>query len=281
MNSEIEALNRNNTWVIAGLPKGRKPIGSRLVAKGFSQKEGIDYEEIFSPFAKMVTVRYDILITGNDVSEINKCKDLLSSKFLIKDLGDLKYFLGIEPPKIPLYVSKNKNKLVKLVDGDEKFLENVTGFQKLVGKLIYLTITRPYILYAVHRLSQVMHAPKPANMKSAFKVLRYIKSSHGTKVEYRAMSSVACEAIWILKILTELKVEYKTHVEMFCDNSSAMQRTKYLEIDLFFLRGKIAEGVIKTVKVKYENNVSNMFAKGLPIADHKRFCDLLHLKDMF
>ncbi|GKF33651.1 hypothetical protein Tco_0106851 [Tanacetum coccineum] len=110
------------------------------------------------------------------------------------------------------------------------------------------------------------------------------------EAKYRAMSSVACEAICILKILTELKVEYKTPVEMFCDNNSAMQiavnpvfheRTKYFEIELFFLRGKIAEGVIKTVKVKYENNVSDMFAKGLPIADHKRFCDLLHLKDMF
>nr|GEV75486.1 copia-type polyprotein [Tanacetum cinerariifolium] len=130
---------------------------------------------------------------------------ILDSKWVdainCKDLGNLKYFLGIDvikndqgvclserkyspellsefrmlackPSKIPLYVSKYKNKPVKLVDGDEKFLDNITGYQKLVGKLIYLTITRLDISYVVHKLSQVMHAPKFVDMKSAFKVLR-------------------------------------------------------------------------------------------------------------
>ncbi|GJY78471.1 putative RNA-directed DNA polymerase, partial [Tanacetum coccineum] len=278
----------------------------------------------------------DILITGNDISDIKMCKDLLSSKFLIKDLGDLKYFLGIElikndkgicpsqrkynlellsefgmldckPSKTPLYVSKNKNKPVKLVDGDERFLDNITMFQKLVGKLIYLTLTRPDISYAVHRLSQVMHAPRLADMKSAFKVLRYIKSSPGgtgiqfsktnniqvtafvdsdwakctatkkssAEAEYRAMSSVTCEIIWILKFLTELKVECKTPIEVFSDTSPTIQiaanpvfheRTKHFEVDLFFLREKISEGMIKTVKVKSEDNISDLFTKGLPVA---------------
>ncbi|GJU81182.1 putative RNA-directed DNA polymerase [Tanacetum coccineum] len=264
MNSEIEALNKNNTWVITDLPKGRKPIGQKVVKmvtvrcvlslavqnnwnifqldinNAFLYGELIEDvymtlpEGYFSPNDKRVCklqkslyglkqaprkwnekltsvlVDYgfqqskndyslytkskgnsfvilfvyvdDILITGNDISEINLCKDLLSSRFMIKDLGVLKYFLGIEvikndkgmclsqrkyslellnefgmlackPSKTPLYVSKNKNKPVKLVDDDDKFLENVTGFQKLVGKLIYLTLTRPDISYAMHKLS--------------------------------------------------------------------------------------------------------------------------------
>nr|GEZ75677.1 ribonuclease H-like domain-containing protein [Tanacetum cinerariifolium] len=152
MNNEIEALNRNNTWTIYDLLVGRKPIGSkwiwkikhkalgkikryktRLVAKGFSQRKGFDYEETFSLVVKMVTVRCligltvvnnwplyqldvnnaflygdlvenvymtlpddNIVITGNDDVGIKEFKLFLSTKFLIKDLGVLKYFLRIE-----------------------------------------------------------------------------------------------------------------------------------------------------------------------------------------
>ncbi|GJX62357.1 ribonuclease H-like domain-containing protein [Tanacetum coccineum] len=76
MNQEMNALHRNDTWDIMDLPKDIKAIGSkwifkfkfkssgeiniykaRLVAQGFGQKEGIDYEETFSPVVKMVTAR--------------------------------------------------------------------------------------------------------------------------------------------------------------------------------------------------------------------------------
>ncbi|GJW59683.1 putative RNA-directed DNA polymerase [Tanacetum coccineum] len=76
MNNEMEALNRNGTWVITDLPNGRRVVSckwiykikyksngeverykSRLVARGFSQKEGLDYEETFLLVVKMVTMR--------------------------------------------------------------------------------------------------------------------------------------------------------------------------------------------------------------------------------
>ncbi|TYK16799.1 reverse transcriptase [Cucumis melo var. makuwa] len=73
---EMKALEKNNTWEICALPKGHKPVGckwlftlkykadgtldrhkTRLIAKGFTQTYGVDYVEIFSPVAKLNTVR--------------------------------------------------------------------------------------------------------------------------------------------------------------------------------------------------------------------------------
>ncbi|XP_055829494.1 uncharacterized mitochondrial protein AtMg00810-like [Solanum dulcamara] len=44
------------------------------------------------------------------------------------------------------------------------------GFQRLIGRLLYLTITRPDIAIAVHNLSQLMHAPKLSHMEAALRV---------------------------------------------------------------------------------------------------------------
>ncbi|GJX20467.1 retrotransposon protein, putative, ty1-copia subclass [Tanacetum coccineum] len=63
-------------------------------------------------------------------------------------------------------------KSAKNVEVDEP-LVGVNNYQKLVGKLIYLTLTRPDISHSVHCLSQVMHAPTKKSLKSAFKVLRH------------------------------------------------------------------------------------------------------------
>ncbi|GKG42569.1 hypothetical protein Tco_0476867, partial [Tanacetum coccineum] len=63
---------------------------------------------------------------------------------------------------------------------DDNLLSNVENYQRLVGKLIYLTNIRPGISYDVHCLSQFMHAPLESHLEAALKVLRYLKGSPGS-----------------------------------------------------------------------------------------------------
>lgn len=134
---------------------------------------------------------------------LTQFKVFLQSKFQIKDLGKLKYFLGIEvlendkgvclsqrkyclellheygllaakPVDTPLPENTTLN---HIESNDDKALKNIGNYQKLVGKLIYLTNTRPDISYSVHCLNQYMHAPLESHLNAALRVLRYLKGS--------------------------------------------------------------------------------------------------------
>lgn len=61
-------------------------------------------------------------------------------------------------------------------------LSNITDFQKIIGKLIYLTITRSDISYGVQVLSQILHKPTKTHLKIAFRLLRYLEGNPGRGV---------------------------------------------------------------------------------------------------
>ncbi|XP_059450873.1 uncharacterized mitochondrial protein AtMg00810-like [Corylus avellana] len=193
---------------------------------GFSQSK-TDYSLFFNHNGNSSTFVLvyvdDIIITGNDDLAINQLKHFLEKKFLIKDLGKLKYFLGIEVArsKKGIFLSQKKYILDILKDtgliggrvsdfpmeqhlylspDDGTLLPDPTPYRRLVGRLIYLTVTRPDINYSVNILSQFMHSPRTAHMDAAHRVVRYLKGSIGKGIFLSSSSTIHlqgyCDSDW-------------------------------------------------------------------------------------
>lgn len=147
----------------------------------------------------------DLIIAGNDSGVVSSLKQYLGKCFHMKDLGVLKYFFGVEvsqgnkgiflcqrkyaldiagetgllggkPASVP--IEKNH----RLAVSKESLMANPERYRRLVGRLIYSTITRPELSYCVHVLAQFMQNPRIDQWEAALKVVRYLKGNHGQGV---------------------------------------------------------------------------------------------------
>jgi len=174
-----------------------------------------------------------------------------------------------------------------------------------VGSLIYMTITRPDLSYAVGVVSQFMQTPRKPHLDAMRRILKYIKHTlqcgifyeaksqlqvHGytdanwagnvsdrrstngfmfsfgsgdvnwsnkkqpivalssLEVEYRGVTIVTCEVIWLQKLLSDLLQSMDAPVVIYCDNISSIlltnnpvyhARTKHIEVHYHFIREKV------------------------------------------
>ena len=158
----------------------------------------------------------DILITRNDPMSIAAIKKFLHSQFHLKDLGDLKYFLGIEvsSSKNGIFISQRKYALAIIKDArllgaapidshmerglklsDKGDLVKDPGhYRRLVGRLIYLTVSRPDSTYFAHVLSRFMHQPCKLHMEATLRVVRYLKNAPGQGLFFSSNSDFRLRA---------------------------------------------------------------------------------------
>ena len=150
----------------------------------------------------------DIVITGDDSGGIARLKLFLQQKFHTKDLGKLKYFLGIEVARSWKGINLSQRKYVldflektgflgalpvdipmdpnqKLVKDEGELFGDPGRYRHLVGKLTYLTITRPDILYAMSVVSQFLEAPRVSHWEAVTRIVRYLKRASGLGILYR------------------------------------------------------------------------------------------------
>lgn len=165
----------------------------------------------------------DLVIASNNPDKLAKFKAYLGKCFHMKDLGKLKYFLGIEVARSAegIYISQRNYVLDIVIEtgllgskpvstpmeqnhhlasDDGPLLADPQKYRRLVGRLVYLSISRPELCYSIHILSQFMQAPTEAHWEGALRVVRFLKGSPGKGILLKADAnlelSVYCDADW-------------------------------------------------------------------------------------
>ena len=281
----------------------------------------------------------DLIFTGNDEKMVEKFRNEMMKKYEMSDMGLLHYFLGIEvyqeedgvficqkryvehilkkfgmagcnPVSTPLVV----NEKLRKEDGGKMVDE--THFRSLVGNLLYLTATRPDIMFAASLLSRFMHYPSHLHLGAAKRVLRYLqgtvelgikyfrnievklighcdsdwdgciddmKSTSGyafslgsgviswvskkqgsvaqssAEAEYISASLATSQAIWLRRILEDIKEKQNEATYLLCDNKSAIaiaknyvfhSRTRHIVVKYHFIKETISNGEVQLMKGK-------------------------------
>jgi Reverse transcriptase (RNA-dependent DNA polymerase) len=149
----------------------------------------------------------DMIITDDDESEIAKLKTKLGKEFVVKDLGQLRYFFRIKVPRgIGGIILSQQNYVLDLLAKtcmldcrpttspiDKKYKLSAETrepvdherYQRLVGRLIYLSHTRLDTSFVVSMVSRYMHDPRKDHMDTVHQILRYMRSAQGKRLIFK------------------------------------------------------------------------------------------------
>lgn len=174
-------------------------------------------------FSALLVYVNDVILISTNLTLLDGFKDFVNIRFKTKDLGSLKFFLDIEvvrsdsgifinqrkytidllysarllgcnPSKIPMEANK------KLGLSNSALIDDPRLYRSLVGKFVYLCVTRPDISYSIHIFSQILANPRTDHLVIAHKVLQYIKGAPAQGMWYSAnlplVLSAFCNADW-------------------------------------------------------------------------------------
>ena len=107
------------------------------------------------------------------------------------------------------------------------------------------------------------------------------------EVEYRSVANVVAESSWVQNLLSELQCLIIKVTLVYCDNVSIVymlsnpiqhKRTKHIEMDIHFVREKVAKGQIRVLHVSSRYQIADIFTKGLPVQLFDDFRDNLNIR---
>lgn len=197
---------------------------TELTLLGFSQSKN-DYSLFINKTANHITLAAvyvdDIIITGTHPQTIDILKSHLHQKFSIKDLGLLNYFLGIEVTYVPAGIVLSQMKFIKELLHEASAVLDVKGkavtplpmhlklqsddgplcstpelYRSIVGKLNYLTNTRPDLAYTVQTLSQFLKHPCLSHVSALIHTLKYLNNTQSQGILLNASDTLTLQAFY-------------------------------------------------------------------------------------
>ncbi|EOY19984.1 Uncharacterized protein TCM_045388 [Theobroma cacao] len=164
MNQEMEMIKKNGTWMLVNKPTDQHIIGVKWI--------------------------YKTKLNADDESTLMNCKEKLKKEFKMSDLGKMNYFLGLQfiqdPDYICLHQSKYTLELLKKFHMENcKAVESPlatncklskddgapdaagTSYRSLIVSLLYLTTSRPDIMFSISLLSCLMQKPSQIHYTAA------------------------------------------------------------------------------------------------------------------
>ncbi|GKC25959.1 ribonuclease H-like domain-containing protein, partial [Tanacetum coccineum] len=243
--SKVCKLNKPLYGLKQALRKWNAKLTTSLAEHGFEQSK-FDYslytKHRSGMFIALLVYVDDIVITGSDVDGINEFKLFLSTKFLIKDLGSLKYFL--DWAKCP------------------KTRKSVTGFCVFLGKTL--------VSWKSKKQATISKSSSEAEYRSM--------SSASCEVVWlgNMLHNIGLKGLYPVELCCD-----NSSAIQIAANPVFHERTKHFELDVHFVREKVLAGVIKTVKVSSNMQTADVFTKCLGVVQHKLCCRSLGLLDIF
>ncbi|GJS77805.1 putative ribonuclease H-like domain-containing protein [Tanacetum coccineum] len=298
MQEELLQFKLQQVWTLVDLPNGKRAIGTkwvyrnkkdergiviknkaRLVAQGYTQEEGIDYDEVFAPVTRIDAIRLLLAYASFKDFVVYQMERLKrKSTFInhqdLKIQTSLKEFTSdVKTASTPMETHKP---LLKDADG-----ENVDEhlYRSMIGSLMYLTSLRLDIMFAVCACARFQVNPKVSHLYAVKRIFRYLKgqtklglwypkdspfdlvqtvvANSITKAEYIAASNCCGHMLWIQNQLLDYGYNFM-QTKIHIDNESTIcivknpvfhSKIKHIEIRHHFIRDSNEKKLIQMIKI--------------------------------
>ncbi|CAI7743281.1 unnamed protein product [Closterium sp. NIES-54] len=220
---------------------------ARYIARGFSQPQGVDFFQTFSPTPKMTTLRVLLhvstpLPTGHSLSAPPLDESIAPSGPYPELVGCLMYLM---------------------------------------------TCTRPDLAYPLSILARYVapRRHRPEHWEAAKRVLRCLCSTSNCEAEICAGAMAAQELRWLTYLLTDFGERPPSSPVLYVDNKAMIalcqeHRTKHITLRYFLARELQHAGQRRLAYLATRANTADIFTKALQSCDHQRFCTVLGLVNL-